>query len=175
MDALARVIDPRPRTLQPERLKNAAERIYFELWVEENKRLCHVNGGFTLIEHLLCPGESVDPLTKRARPDVVSQHDMTIATTVIQWLGTNCGNSFIRKAEAEIEKRRAERTKFHTNGCSHSPEAWAQREAEGEMYRVADSIASQFVSVEQSPSVYRALRQAIINAIAQFLKDASAA
>lgn len=163
LDALAKVIDPKPITLHPGRLTGEAERIYYELWEKENERKRWLNSGFTLIEHLLCP-------EGQKRPTVVSQHDMTIATTVIQWLGTTCGKCFINEAEREIEKRRAERTKFGTNGGMASPEAWAARTSQGPEFQVADSIAATFVSTVRNPSVYTSLRSAIINAIVAFQK-----
>lgn len=163
MEALAKVIDPKPRTLHPERLKNPAERIYFDLWSDENKRMRHVNSGYTLIEHLLAAENSNGELDRR--PHTVSQHDMTIATTVIQWLGTNCGRCFIERAEKEIKARDAERSKFVTDGAGGVPESWKERNEKGEAFRVADSIASTFISVEKHPGAYNGLRSAILNAI----------
>lgn len=172
MDALNRVINPRPRTLQPSRLKNEAERVYYELWEKENERHSRINGGFTLIEHLL-HGEPVNrnPLTRRESPPPVSQHDMTIATTVIQWLGTNCGRCFISSAEKEIEKRRAERVKFGSDGISQTPKAWQDRNENGELWRVADTIAGNFVSITTHESLHATLRRAIHNALCEVSKE----
>ena len=166
MDALSRVIDPRPITLHPQRLKNEAEQVYYDLWIERNKRIPHLNGGYTLIEHLLSPENARrDPFTKRVIPDPVSQHDMTIATTVIQWLGTNCGRCFIEQAEAEIKKRSAVRNKFGTDGLNHTPEAWKEATENGQLNQIAQSIASNFISYESHKSVHTALVRAITNAL----------
>lgn len=165
MDALSRVIDPRPITLHPERLTNTAELVYFELWVKRNERIPHLNGGYTLIEHLLCPSAQRDSFTKRAKPNPVAQHDMTIATSIIQWLGTNCGRCFIREAETEIEKRNAVRDKFLTDGMNHTPESWKEAAEGGQLNKIAQSIASNFISYETHKSAYTALVRAITNAL----------
>jgi hypothetical protein len=165
MDALNRVIDPTPRTLHPARLKNDAERIYFDLWCHKNKRFRALNGGHTLVEHLLTRERTTAGITSMEPPKPVSQHDMTIATSVIQWLGTNGGRCFMEEAEKEIEKRRAERRTFGTDGLSQPPEGWADRDRHGPLWSAADSIAATFVSVEKHPSVYRALQNAIHSAL----------
>lgn len=165
MDALSRVIDPRPITLHPERLTNTAELVYFELWAKRNERIPHLNGGYTLIEHLLCPSSQRDSFTKRAKPNPVTQHDMTIATSIIQWLGTNCGRCFIREAEAEIEKRNAVRDGFSTDGMNGTPESWKEASEGGQFTQIARSIASNFISCETHKSAHAALVRAIINAL----------
>lgn len=170
-DALAQVLDPKPRTLHPDRLSNEAERVYYELWEKENERHPGINGGYTLIEHLLCPSDSKRcRLTGMHQPDSVSQHDMTIATTIIQWLGTNCGLCFMQTAEREIEKRRADRVDMG-NFYGGTPDGWALRQKEGREYQIADSIASTFVGGKpELETVRNSLRQAILNAIAEFRK-----
>lgn len=173
-DALDLVLDPKPVSLHPERLTNAAERIYYEKWCEDNKRSPGINGGFTLIEHLLSTKPyKRDALTARNIPPPVSQHDMSIATTIIQWLGTSCGSSFIQSCEREIAKRRDERVKFLTDGTGHTPKSWKERTEHGEIFQVADSIAATFISQTKNTSVYGCLRQAIINAICEFQNRAS--
>lgn len=163
IDALNRVIDPTPRTLHPQRLKNDAERIYFELWCKDNERSRGTNGGFTLIEHLLHPEHiRANPITKRDEPAAVTQHDMTVATTVIQWLGTNGGRCFIDRAEKEIEKRRAERAAWGTDGLSQVPETWKNSD---QLKGIAESIAAKFISVDKHRMVYGALVTAIHNAL----------
>ena len=164
MDAINQIIDPRPLTLHPERLRNPPEKVYYELWEKQNERKSWLNSGFTLIEWLLNP-------SSQKRPSCVSQHDMTVATTVIQWLGTSCGRCFMEQAEEEIKSRQAERSNFVTHGCGQSsPEAWKARVEEGEEFRIADSIASEFISQPDKPSVHSSLRQAIINALVESKK-----
>lgn len=175
MDALSRVIDPRPITLHPERLTNTAELVYFELWAKRNERIPHLNGGYTLIEHLLCPSSQRDSFTKRAKPSSVTQHDMTIATSVIQWLGTNCGRCFIREAEAEIEKRNAVRDEFSTDGMNGTPESWKEATEGGRLNQIARSIASNFISYETHKSAHTALVRAITNALVEAAKHPSPA
>lgn len=163
MDSLAKVIDPTPITLHPNRLKNIAELVYYELWEKENERRRGLNSGFTLIEHLLMP-------EGQKKPDPVSQHDMAVATTVIQWLGTNCGRGFVDAAEKEIKKRNAIRSEFGTHGMGHGPEAYRAMSQDSLEDRVAESIASQFISKDKHDSAYRALRMAIVNALVTIRK-----
>lgn len=95
------VIDPVMKSMRPERLKNNAEMVYFEAWMEANKRLSFLNSGYTSLEWILCPSNQKYP----SRP---SQRDADVATAVIQWLGTSCGLGFIRECERRIEQQRAE-------------------------------------------------------------------
>ena len=133
---------------------------------KRNKRIPHLNGGYTLIEHLLSPENARrDPFTKRVIPDPVSQHDMTIATTVIQWLGTNCGRCFIEQAEAEIKKRSACSQQIRNRWTKPHPEAWKEATENGQLNQIAQSIASNFISYESHKSVHTALVRAITNAL----------
>lgn len=94
---LTAVLEPRLIGRHPQRLMGA-ERIYVEEWRKENERLGHVNSGYTLLEWILCPSDQ--------KPSRISQHDAEIATTVIQWLGTNCGLCFVQKCERRAESER---------------------------------------------------------------------
>lgn len=172
-DSIDKVIDPKPRTLHPDRLVNQAELVYYELWCKENERVQCVNGGYTLMEHLLCPSDKKkNPITHRSQPDPVSQHDMEVATTVIQWLGTNCGRAFIAKAEAEIERRRAQRVEFNSNGLGSTPESWKESAERGPLYQLAESIADQFISKEKLRSVHSCLISAITSAFLKVREEA---
>lgn len=111
---LRAVIDPEMRSLHPNRLTHAPERIYFERWQNENERHSAVNGNHTALELILCPPE-LQPKDFASyglvpRP---SQRDADVATAIIQWLGTNCGHAFVLDCEARIEKERAERSEFY--------------------------------------------------------------
>jgi hypothetical protein len=72
-----------------------AERVYLKHWRDENKRKSGLNGGKGLLELLLSEdnGYAAD----------ISQRDATVAATVIQWLGTNCGRCFVMECDREIE------------------------------------------------------------------------
>lgn len=94
---------PVVRSLRPDRL-NYAERVYFDAWVTQNTRSPGFNSGFGTLELLLRTETEPAPqpafVTKPApQPAFVSQRDMDVATTVIQWLGTNCGRCFVESCE----------------------------------------------------------------------------
>ena len=80
----------------PERLRcNPAEAVYLDEWVKRNARKPGINGGYTLLEHILCESGN-------KYPKEVSPRDMFVAASVIQWLGTNCGKWFMRECEEKI-------------------------------------------------------------------------
>ncbi len=102
---LEETLDPAVRTLHASRLTGPAERIYFNEWKRENERANHINSGFTALEWILCPSE-------QSTPDRPSQRDAEVATTVIQWLGTNCGKCFVDRCERKIIEERALRSEL---------------------------------------------------------------
>lgn len=102
LQKLERLIEFECRTRHPERLISEAERIYFDEWMKANQRHPAINHGTRLLENVLNPD-----LSKPAPP--VPQHDAEIATTLIQWLGTSCGRSFIDQCEERIRKEKASR------------------------------------------------------------------
>lgn len=87
------------RSFQPQRLRKFteanAERVYVARWLRENRRQFSWNRGFSLLEWILCPDGRDVPLP-------VSRRDARVATSIIQWLGTNCGRNFIAEAERKI-------------------------------------------------------------------------
>lgn len=94
----------------PERRKTRTEEeVFAKKWEETNKVEPWRNFGQCLLEMLLSkPGEPWGDLTQR---------DATVAASVIQWLGTNCGAAFIHECEHEIyrlknRQRKKERRKF---------------------------------------------------------------
>jgi hypothetical protein len=107
-------IEPVHQGLRTDRLRGGlAERIYAEEWAKKNTRSSWINHGCTALELILTPAGKL--------PRPVSQRDATIAATVIQWLGTNCGHAFLQETEQRIEDERQRL-------------AWEQRErAEAEL------------------------------------------
>ncbi len=72
-----------------------AERIMLKRWRAENKRVPGTNGGRGVLEIIVSEdNDAAAPLTQR---------DATVAATVIQWLGTNCGRCFLEQCEREIK------------------------------------------------------------------------
>lgn len=114
--ALVKLLLPEHRSLNPDRLGHPPEAIYLRLWQEEQERVGGINGGFGLLELLLAPTRMSDAAPRRCIGDPpllvppVSQRDAEVAATVVQWLGTSCGQGFMFKAEREIEQARVERS-----------------------------------------------------------------
>jgi hypothetical protein len=81
------------------------EDVYAREWDKQNAVHPWSNYGQCLLELILSrPGTPWGDLTQR---------DVTVAASVVQWLGTNCGRGFISECERMIEietgqKRRAE-------------------------------------------------------------------
>jgi hypothetical protein len=71
------------------------ERIFLKNWRKENKREPCLNHGRGVLEIIL--SEDNDHAID------LTQRDATVAATVIQWLGTNCGRCFIEECEREIK------------------------------------------------------------------------
>jgi hypothetical protein len=85
------------------------ERAFVETWIEENTRVPWVNYGTALLEAMLVPREIIDK-QKDHFFDGTPVHELTqreaeIAATVIQWLGTNNGQSFLWKVEQKIKEK----------------------------------------------------------------------
>jgi hypothetical protein len=105
------VLDPVVRSTRPDRLAHGhAERVFFDKWTKDNARDSAVNGGFTLLEWILCPAD-------QKVPDRPTQRDADVATAVIQWLGTNCGLCFVQECERRIREERAEYAEFDFDLC----------------------------------------------------------
>lgn len=104
-------------SIHPDRQGSPAERIYAEMWQKQQERSPGLNDGFGLLELILSPLRQdnhsgfLGHRPYRMVPPV-SQRDAQVAATVIQWLGTSCGGSFIRQAERAIEQARQRQTEF---------------------------------------------------------------
>lgn len=112
------VLDPPMDTLQPGRLVGARERIFVEEWAKENQAH-HGECNSYVLQHIL----STEKRQTLGGPvpvlDYVSQRDAHVATSVIQWLGTNCGQSFLhivnRRIEQEMKEDREVQQMYHRN------------------------------------------------------------
>lgn len=85
---------------------NPGERAFLEVWQQQNQRHMGINGGFAALELILCP-----PTDGRVPRDLesvpaITQRDALVAASVIQWLGTNGGISFLLEAEDRFRKYR---------------------------------------------------------------------
>jgi hypothetical protein len=96
---ISNLIEPSHESLHTARqMHGDAEKVFAEQWKKQNERHSCVNGGSTAIENILNPDLS-------KRPPRVTQHDATIAATVIQWLGTSCGRCFMFECERITKER----------------------------------------------------------------------
>lgn len=104
---------------RPDRARDLMpERVFAEEWKKENERVLAVNFGLIALELIL----NSNLLTQQAfghnyfadldrRP---TQRDATVAATVIQWLGTNCGKCFLDRCETQVkQERERERIAFN--------------------------------------------------------------
>ena len=93
------------------------ERVFSREWIKENRPASYLNGGIGTLRWLLAPeADHRFPLTipasdatvQRCRTDLrfppfpltipeVTQAEATAAASVVQWLGSNCGWSFMEE------------------------------------------------------------------------------
>lgn len=71
------------------------ERVLSDLWAEVNQRAHGFNGGGGTLELILYKGPNSDPMSIFVSVAEITQRDATVAATVIQWLGSNCGRDFL--------------------------------------------------------------------------------
>lgn len=118
---LEEILEPPVTVARPNRLRNHAERVFVEEWTKENARL-NPNVPTTL-EHILSESESEwHPVTLAEQRAVAS---------VLMWLGTNVGRSFLervcRRVGSESEFAKGFRTIPHgmfsrpSDPCKQSP------------------------------------------------------
>jgi len=73
---------------------NILENAFAIQWKEECSREPRINGGQGILDCLV-QGE-------------VTQRDAHVAASVIQWLGTNCGQSFLHEVDKRIKRTKKE-------------------------------------------------------------------
>jgi hypothetical protein len=157
LDDLVRV---NQRTLHPSRLKSTPERIYFEQWIKEHERQ-------NLLAMLLVPEDRHGKIPEN-RSAQISPRDVTVAATLIQWLGTNCGRDFIDRCERMIAEEDQQlgkaRVRPMNGGKIHGPD-WRPGQ-------IAEGIAKQWISIERHPEAVRGLTRSIVNLIDHLETDA---
>lgn len=79
-----------------------AEKVFVDKWKKENARISGINGGYGALELLLNKNKTHKYFFLEREVTDISQRDVEVATTVIQWLGTNCGKCFLHECEQEI-------------------------------------------------------------------------
>lgn len=155
---LERLCYPVVRSVASEDRLNGPERVFFERWVHENRRSPGLNGGCGALELIM----SSDPNNHRAP---ISQRDMDVATAVVQWLGTNCGNAFIWECNAEIARRHEldSRKEWRDYRLHNTP--WKELAAKSDVEQAAKKVADDYGRTEHGR---RALEREIL-ALMQFV------
>lgn len=138
--ALNRIRLPVVRSLHPNRLQgDSGERVYFEHWLKENTRVPGLNGGWGLLE-LVVSTEKREGWSLTRPPAYISQRDMDVATAVVQWLGTNCGQCFIAECERLIKQGQKLRAHFERVTHVHN---WKDYPEKSIFNRIAEKIANE--------------------------------
>lgn len=76
---------------------NQREKAFYLEWLKENKPAQGINFGQGILQDLFIEQSTDFPLTRKY-VEIITNRDRYIAATVIQWLGTNCGMSFLSEA-----------------------------------------------------------------------------
>lgn len=132
---LEEMLTPPPSTSRPDRLLTSyTERIFYEEFGKQNRRVYGVDNGYTVLEAILSaerPEKDILGIPRTYNPPI-TRRDNYVAFSVIQWLGTNCGGSFLRRCEDRINAER--KIHYELGGCS-----WRK-----EPDLPADSLESQY-------------------------------
>lgn len=75
---------------------NEREKAFFEQWLKENEPVTGVNHGHGILQDLFI--ESTGFLGQTKVIELINERDRYIVATIIQWLGTNVGMSFLHAA-----------------------------------------------------------------------------
>lgn len=73
------------------------EKVFAENWIEENKRRRGVNFGYGILQDLFIESDKIWWFYPGRIVARINPRDRFIVATVIQWLGTNVGFSFLVK------------------------------------------------------------------------------
>lgn len=73
------------------------EKAFSRLWRNDNKKKSWLNSGFGILQDLFFYTYNIDRF-KHYPLLIITNRDRVIAATVIQWLGSNVGFSFLQKA-----------------------------------------------------------------------------
>ena len=85
------------------------EKAFSDIWKKWNTPQYGVNGGYTAIENIILPEAYPnkgpgDPF--RSLKGEVTERDDFVAASIIQWLGTNCGQGFLDEVKNEINRKK---------------------------------------------------------------------
>lgn len=158
-------IDPPHVSLQENRLTSPPERVFLEKWRKENVRQRGLNSGFTLLEWILCPAAE-------KRPASVSQRDAQVAASVVQWMGTNCGLSFLWECDTRIKELDHKfRGIRNTDVCFMGNDEWNGPIGTAEMQETAEYVAGHFFPITNERFTH--LKRAILRCMIGVEKQAA--
>lgn len=83
---------------------NPREMAFYEQWMKENEPNSHINNGQGILQDLFIEREGFLGLVRRYEIEI-NNRDRYIAATIIQWLGSNVGMSFLHEALARFNAR----------------------------------------------------------------------
>lgn len=175
--SLEDVLVPRIEGLHPNRMMSYPERIFVEEFRKENIPEPGLNGGLTLLENLLTPESAFEKMKNYGfgnRPPVpyISQRDARVATTIIQWLGTNCGRAFVAQCERLIAAEGKGQDKVEGMRGIPVHAAWRDSAPSTDVQSVSQRIAKAYISIDKHPRAVEQLANSIASAIKHFQKDA---
>lgn len=82
------------------------EKEFMDAWKELNIPKSYLNSGYTTLENILLPEFPNGGFTAfRALKGELSERDCYVAASVIQWLGTNCGQGFLDEIKIKIKNQ----------------------------------------------------------------------
>ena len=82
---------------------NPIEKAFYEQWLKENEPTQGINFGQGILQDLFI--EIGEHMFERKWVTEINNRDRWIVATVIQWLGTNCGMSFLHEALKKVSYR----------------------------------------------------------------------
>jgi len=80
-------------------LYNPLEMLFARKWAEENRRCKYMNYGYGILQDLFMERKGLHSFASPVK--IISNRERMIVATVIQWLGTNCGFSFLSEVLRE--------------------------------------------------------------------------
>ena len=144
VETLQQISNPVVRSLRPQRL-NYAELVYFDAWVKINAENRGQHGLLAVLMRQLPQTELL--------AEYVSQRDMDVASTVVQWLGTNCCGAFVSQCEREWLSRHEERQDFEIAVQQAQP--WTEYRNKSSHQKIADSIVEKQQLSDKGKSLLR--------------------
>lgn len=122
--------------LHPSRVRSrVSEGVYAKRW--KKHAASNLSSGGTLLDHILWPEKSQSVWRF---PPQASRRDAVVAATVVQWLGTACGHSFVVGCEREIHEADDQQMEW-------SIRWWKSRDGPLAFTKQAEILAAPFVGL----------------------------